>query len=72
MTNTNLELIIGRYLNQSMTEFHEEGGNIREFAQQVFAGEIFGNDNPAAPDLGIETEEDLVAALEAAAAAAQE
>lgn len=68
MTNETLNLIVDRYLNQSLEEFHQEGGNIRDFARQVFAGEVFGNDNPAAPDLGIETEEDLVNALEAAAA----
>lgn len=66
MTTETLNLIIDRYLNQSIEEFEELGGNIQEYARAVFAGEIFGNDDPASPDLGIETEADLVNALEVA------
>lgn len=60
----NLQAIEERYLGQSISEFLSSGGNIREYASLVFAGAIFPNDDPAAPDLGVETEQDLTAALE--------
>lgn len=60
-----LHQIETRYLNQDITDFILEGGDIHEYAALVFAGRIFGTDDPTAPDLGIHTEADLIAALEA-------
>lgn len=62
-----LQQIEERYLGgQSLAEFHATGGDIGEYARQVFAGVIFGPDvDPAAPELGIETADDLADALRA-------
>lgn len=63
--NERLAEIETRYLGQSIEEFLENNGDTREYARQVFAREIFGADeNPAAPDLGINSEADLIAALD--------
>ena len=64
-----LEAIRRAYLNQDMREFLDQGGNAREYARLVFAGEIFGpNQDPRAPELDVHTAEDLAEALEALAA----
>lgn len=59
---TNLET---RYLNQPIEEFLTQGGDIREYANLVFTGQIFGNDDPTDVELGIHTADDLATALEA-------
>lgn len=60
----NTQQILDRYLGgQSVTEFAELHGDVRTYARKVFAGEIFGPENPAAPDLGINDQYDLTAAL---------
>jgi len=57
--------IADRYLGgQSVERFLAEGGDAREYARLVFAGEVFPHEDPAAPELGVETEADLVEALE--------
>lgn len=61
-----------RYLNQTILEFLNQGGDIREYAKSVFAGEIFGSDNVTDDELEIHTETDLVNALEARAAQAEQ
>jgi len=54
-----------RYLGQSIHEFLSMGGDIDEYARLVFAREVFGPDvDPRDEELGIETEQDLTAALE--------
>jgi len=68
MTRTfDLQIIEERYLGQSIEEFLANNGDPREYARLVFAGEVFPHEDPAAPELGIETEADLVEALEALA-----
>jgi len=60
-----LEQIRETYLGQSINEFLESGGDAREYARLVFNGEIFGpGEDPADPDLGILTADDLAEALE--------
>lgn len=62
----NLEKIRELYLNQPISEFLENDGNAREYAQLVFDGVIFGPGvDPRSPELGIETVDDLAEALEA-------
>lgn len=65
--NERLAQIEEKYLGQSIAEFLANGGDVREYARLVFAGEVFPHEDPAAPDLGVETEADLVEALEALA-----
>lgn len=62
-----LQAIEAQYLGgQSVQEFVANGGDIGEYARQVFAREVFGPDeDPRTPELDINTEDDLVAALEA-------
>lgn len=61
-----------RYLGQSIGEFLANGGNAAEYARQVFAREIFGPDtDPRDEELGVETESDLIEALEALARTAE-
>mgnify|MGYP001059117626 FL=1 len=69
MTRTfDLQKIEERFLGQSIEEFLANDGDPREYAHLVFAGEVFGPGvNPRDPSLGIETEADLVEALEALA-----
>jgi hypothetical protein len=69
----NLREIEERYLGgQTPTEFLQAGGDAREYARQVFSRAVFGRDeNPAAPDIGVEDEDDLVEALEAVLAPAR-
>ena len=64
MPQERLQEIETRYLGQSITDFILEGGEINEYAALVFNREIFGSDDPAAPDLEIHTQADLTAALE--------
>lgn len=62
----NLQAIADRYLgSQTPEEFLENAGTAAEYARDVFAGRVFGTDDPASPDLGINTEADLTEALEA-------
>lgn len=63
-----LEAIRRAYLNQDIRDFFEHGGDAREYARLVFAGEIFGAQDPRDAKLGIHTEDDLAEALEALAA----
>ena len=61
-----LEAIRVQYLGQPVREFVENDGDPREYAHLVFTRQVFGpGEDPAAPNLGIDTEDDLVAALEA-------
>lgn len=61
-----LEKIRELYLNQPISEFLENDGNAREYAQLVFDGVIFGPGvDPRSPELGVETVDDLAEALEA-------
>lgn len=65
MTRTfDLQKIEERYLGQSIEEFLANDGDPREYARLVFAGAIFPYEDPARPELGVETEADLVEALE--------
>lgn len=58
-----------KYLGQSIEEFLAYGGDPREYARLVFAGEVFGpGTDPRDAELGIETAEDLASALEQLAA----
>ena len=69
MTRTfDLQKIEERYLGQSIEEFLAYGGDPREYARLVFAGEVFPYEDPARPELGVNTEEDLASALEQLAA----
>lgn len=54
-----------RYLGgQTPTEFLQAGGDEHEYAALVFSGAVFGpGENPAAPDLGVDTADDLAEAL---------
>ena len=65
MPPLDLREIEERYLGgQTPAEFLRNGGDEREYAHQVFTRQIFGpHENPAAPDVGIETEDDLAEAL---------
>lgn len=69
-----LETVEKGYLGgQSVEEFLELGGDIDEYAAQVFGGEIFGlDDDPKSDDCGIETAADLAEALRALVAMRQE
>ena len=63
--NERLAEIESRYLGQSIEQFVVNGGDAREYARLVFAREIFGAaQDPAAPELDINTEADLVEALD--------
>lgn len=60
-----LEQIREKYLGQSIREFVNEGGRPTQYAKLVFSGEIFGpGEDPTDAELGIESEGDLVEALE--------
>lgn len=64
-----LEQIQDKYLGQTIGEFLHDGGDPAEYARLVFAREIFGpSEDPRDPELDIETEGDLVEALELLAA----
>jgi hypothetical protein len=66
-----LARIEAKYLGQDIEEFLVFGGDAREYARLVFAGQIFGpGEDPRDEGLGIGTEADLVEALEALARAA--
>lgn len=69
-----LDQITELYLGgQSPREFLENGGDAREYAELVFNGTIFGrHEDPAAPEVGINTVDDLTDALTEILAAAQE
>ena len=63
-TNERLQAIEERYLGQGIGEFSDSGGNARDYAEQVFAREIFGPDvDPVDESLEILTADDLTAAL---------
>ena len=66
--NERLAQIEEKYMGQSIEEFLANGGDVREYARLVFAGEVFPYEDPARPELGVNTEEDLASALEQLAA----
>lgn len=60
-----LEKIREAYLNQPISEFLDNDGNAREYAQLVFEGVIFGpGEDVTDPELGIHTVDDLAEAIE--------
>lgn len=61
-----LDRIRDTYLNQPISEFLEHDGSVREYAELVFSGQVFGpGQDVTDAELGIETVDDLVSALQA-------
>lgn len=60
-----LDRIRDTYLNQPISEFLEHDGSVREYAELVFSGQVFGpGQDVTDAELGIETVDDLVSALQ--------